>query len=189
MQTGDIPFDASPGLVETKLQELSNIGLVTVQRSQATSPSAQYQNGYIWTVTFTSDDNAGNIPPVTVNVAGLTQTNPSGGSATGPVCAAGCTDGNELSGTFDLTYTRGALANAVTGINAGTATITGIPFDATPSQMKAKLEDGTIIPSGSLAVSRSSADFEKGYTWTVTFLEDYLETHRGDVTEFVKVRD
>ena len=163
--TGDIPYDASESVFQSSLQDLSNVGLVDVTRVAGTQV---HQNGYKWQFTFVSDDNAGNVPEITANLAGLTQSNPSGTITLVPDTV---TEGNELTGTFDLTYTRGAWNPTVAGVNAGAATITGISVDSTAAEMKAKLEDGTIIPADTLSVSRSARDFEGGYTWTVTFLE------------------
>ncbi|GMH48115.1 hypothetical protein TL16_g00220 [Triparma laevis f. inornata] len=163
--TGDIPYDASEGEFQTAMQSLSNVGLIDVTRTAGTQV---HQFGYKWEFTFTADDNAGNLPEITSNLAGLTQSNPSG-TITLPVGTT--TQGNELTGTFDLDYTRATWNPAVTGVNAGAASITGIKVDSTEAEMKAKLEDGTIIPADSLSVSRSARDFEGGYTWTVTFLE------------------
>ena len=51
--------------------------------------------------------------------------------------------------------------------------------------MKAALEDLTSIPAGTISVERSGPDFEYGYVWTISFLEDYNRTFEGDVKELV----
>lgn len=61
--------------------------------------------------------------------------------------------GNVLGGSFDLTWTP-------PGGSAATATI---PFDASEVSMKTKLEALTGI--GTVAVTRSAADPQLGYSW------------------------
>jgi hypothetical protein len=176
--TGDLAHDASELDVQLELESLSTIGTVSVSRGK--SVTYEHQGGYIWSVTFTSDFNAGNINELTALNAGLSTTNTiqNGGGATVGVNTD--TEGNEISGTFDLSYTD-LLGN--------TATISGIPFGATPAEFTDKLlqSSSTIFPAGSVHVDRSAADFELGYTWTVSFLEDYPQTHKGNLNEFVPV--
>jgi hypothetical protein len=51
--------------------------------------------------------------------------------------------------------------------------------------MKTALETISTVPTGTLGVTRSGPDEQQGYTWTVSFLEDYPATHAGDRNEFV----
>jgi hypothetical protein len=101
-------------------------------------------------------------------------------------------DGNQLSGNFSVSY-KGFVTGSL------------IPYNATAAQMKGFLESLDSIPGGTLAVSRSGPDLQRGehfsnlrqpmsacadvvvlgrragYSWTVSFLEDYNRTHEGDL--------
>jgi hypothetical protein len=71
--TGDLAHDASELDVQLELESLSTIGTVSVSRGK--SVTYEHQGGYIWSVTFTSDFNAGNINELTALNAGLSTTN------------------------------------------------------------------------------------------------------------------
>jgi len=63
----------------------------------------------------------------------------------------------------------------------GGETTTPIPCDANASEMKKILQDLNSV--GEITVSRSEITVIGGYTWTISFLEDLVHTHHGDVTE------
>lgn len=72
------------------------------------------------------------------------------------VLAAGSRAGNEVGGTFRLSFAGHVSAE--------------IPHDAQPQELEAALE---ALPSvGDVAVTRSSPDSEGGYAWSVTFLSN-----------------
>jgi hypothetical protein len=81
------------------------------------------------------------------------------------------TPGNRLDGTFDLTY--------------GSHTASGIAYDASASDMKAALEGLSTIPSGTIAVTRTGPDGQLGYSWTISFLSDYLGSNEGNLDKLV----
>ena len=58
-----------------------------------------------------------------------------------------------------------------------------IPCDADAATMKAAIEELESIEN--VSVSRSGPDANGGYTWTISFLDDVTQVHRGDVNEFV----
>jgi len=166
--TEDIPYDASEYVLRTKLEALPNIGTVIVTRS---GPNDQH--GYVWTITFDSDMNAGNIVPLVPDKTGLFV------SSAGKDCKLVVTskDGNELGGSFGVTYTTLSLVSGVAVV----------PFNASADQFKHLLETAMVpplIPSGTIAVTRSGPDGQKGYSWTVTFLNDYARTFEGDLKMF-----
>jgi hypothetical protein len=59
--TVPIPFDASEIVLQAALEGLSTIGTVAVSRS-----TVDNQLGYKWTITYTSQMNAGNVPSLVV---------------------------------------------------------------------------------------------------------------------------
>ncbi len=67
-------------------------------------------------------------------------------------------------------------------ITSGNYTTSEIPCNASAADIKASLEIMDII--GSVDVSRSKPSGVGGYTWTVSFLEDSVGTHRGDIQQF-----
>ncbi|GMH62447.1 hypothetical protein TrRE_jg6911, partial [Triparma retinervis] len=170
--TGDIAHDALPAEVQSQLESLSTVGTVEVTRSDAVA----YQEAYVWTITFTSNVNNGNINQVVTHGAGLTGSNTLQ-TPTHTVTPDTSFDGNTMSGTFSLTYDA-----------SGTSLdIDNIPFDATPSVFSAALTaaDATRFPAGTVNIDRTaSPDYENGYTWTVSFLADHPNTHAGDVPLF-----
>ena len=165
--TGDIAHDASSSDVQAALESLSTIGLVSVTRSD----NVASQESYIWSIEYTSNDNAGDIDEIKAHGAGLTTSN-TAQTPTTTITPATFRQGNVISGTFDLTYDS----------SGDDVDIDGIPFDATAAQFKAKLVGaGAPFTADSISVERSEADFESGYTWTVSFLAAYPNSFAGDV--------
>ena len=165
--TKDIPFDATEEELTALLQELSNIGTVTVTRG-----AADNQRGYRWIVTFNDPMNSGNVIELIANSTGLTKTN------AGAVNDINVTniDGNQLGGSFTLAYT-----NSSDDLD----TTAPINFNAEASEMKAALEALNNIPDGAISVTRTGPDGQLGYAWTVQFLDDYNHVFSGDVGELV----
>jgi len=101
--TAPIEYDADQPLMKRRLEELPNVGTVSVARTQ-TCPEKTYQ----WAVTFTS--NPGSFPPgsgdmalLEASAAGLTTTNGLSGNA--DVSVSPDTDGSaRLDGTYRLGY-------------------------------------------------------------------------------------
>lgn len=144
--TADIPFDATDAVMQQKLQALESIDAVNVVRTGAT-----VQNGYSWTITFTSNSarNSGSLPLLTVGANVLLQ-------ATGAaVTVTKVNAGNQLTGSFQLSYN-------------GLSTV-DLPVDCSAASMKTALE--TLCNVGVVDVVRTErADPQGGYTWTVSFL-------------------
>ena len=165
--TKDIPFDATEEELTALLQELSNIGTVTVTRG-----AADNQRGYRWIVTFNDPMNSGNVIELIANSTGLTKTN------AGAVNDINVTniDGNQLGGSFTLAYTNSS---------GDLDTTAPINFNAEASEMKAALEALNNIPDGAISVTRTGPDGQLGYAWTVQFLDDYNHVFSGDVGELV----
>ena len=66
-------------------------------------------------------------------------------------------DGNELGGTFTISYKP---------LGAGASTVSGnIPFDASALTFKSALENmaNNVFPPGTISVSRTGPDGQKGY--------------------------
>ena len=118
--TSSLPYDASANDVRLALERLTTLGVVVVSR---TGPD--YQNGYAWTVTFADPMNAGNMPAIIPQYAGLTVS--SVGAAVNMSVAS--TDGNQIGGTFTVSWTNQA-STPVTGTTAP------IAFNATASQVR-----------------------------------------------------
>jgi hypothetical protein len=150
--TASIPHDATGGEVATALESLSTIDTVNVKRVGPTR-----HGGYNWTITFTSDYNGANLPELIPTYDDLE------GEGSSAIVTT-IQDGNELGGYFNVSYPNASSAM--------------VPYDATPSIMKAAIEN---VGFGEVVVHRSGPDFELGYSWTVSFIE--LE---GDV-EFIEL--
>ena len=73
--------------------------------------------------------------------------------------------GNQLGGTFDLTM--------------GGTDVTGIPHDASPAQMKAKLD--ALPQVTNVQVARSARTRNGGFTWTVDF---HARTRSWDMSKY-----
>jgi len=156
--TSSLAYDASANDVRLALEGLSTLGVVVVSR---TGPD--YQNGYAWTVTFADPRNSGNMPAIIPLYTGLTVS--SVGAAVNMTVVSA--DGNQIGGTFTVSWTNQA-ATPVTGTTAP------IAYNATAAQFAAALNamSNNVLPTGSIAVTRSGPDGQYGYSWTVTFLEN-----------------
>ena len=166
--TADIPFDATEAEMTTALTNLPSIGSVTVSRSISDS-----QKGYSWTITFNDPMNSGNVADLTYIETGLKTSNPKAS----PSIFIQAFSGNQIGGTFKLSLTLNGVSNETAPIN----------FNAEPYEMKTRIEDMHIVPSGSIAVTRSGPDGQLGYVWTVQFLDDYYHTFSGDLQPFVPI--
>lgn len=162
--TVDLPHDISAYDMRSALQSLPSIGAVEVSR---TGPN--YQLGYIWTVSFISPMNSGNIPALIPDYSRLTTSSSRAGAPANMTVSS--LDGNEIGGAFQLSF--------------NSMTTKPIQFNATAAQVQSALESinsGTVIPAGAVAVSRSGPDGQKGYSWTVSFLGGQSAT-----TNFIKL--
>ncbi len=160
--TADIPSDATADQVRESLEALPNIGSVDVTR---TGPDNQL--AFKWTIVFNSPMNSGAVSTLVPDYTKLTKSSASGTVTMNVSSVAG----NELSGTFTLTFARGLLSGSSVAI----------PFDASAAVFQTALTSmpNNVIPPGSVAVSRSGPDGQKGYTWSVTFLSDFYRTFYG----------
>eukprot|EP01037_Dinobryon_pediforme_P037148 gene37148-44477_t len=165
--TYSLPSQATAGQVATALESLSSVGSVSVERSAIDS-----QLGYKWTITFTSAMNAGNVPSIIPDYTGLAVSNPLGSVLMNVTSY----DGNEIGGSFTVGFVH----------SSNSAVTASIPYDATDAQMKAALEamSNDIIPAGSISVSRTGPDGQRGYTWLVSFLSDFPRTFYGPQSLF-----
>jgi len=169
--TGNIPYDASEQQMRVALERLSTVGTVAVSRGLVTN-----QRGYSWVVTFSSPLNSGNVPAMLPDSSSLTVSTTQ--ISVQPSISITSQDGNELGGTFTVSYKP---------LGAATPTVSGnIPFDASPLTFKSALESmsNNVFPAGTISVSRTGPDGQKGYSWTVTFLQDYARTHEGSLNYF-----
>ena len=164
VSTVDLPFDASPTEMREALEDLPGIETVDVAVSVVDD-----QRGYEWTVEFTGTLNDGNVvEDIKANTDGLFVSNPVR-APDGAVITVTPSDGAEIGGTFTLTYGGEETSN--------------LDFNAESADVKEALESlgNNVIPTGTIAVSRSGPNGEKEYTWTVTFLNDFARTHEGDL--------
>jgi len=186
--TVPIPYDATPDEVKSALEALIEVDVVQVKR---TGPDVQ--NGYSWSITFVSDANTGDVPSLTINSSGLYTSNPStfstfictdgsllpGGS---PCATVGSSvKGNWLSGTFSLAFTGppDRMPQALS-VSASSATVTNIPYNASEAQLKSLIEAQAGSAIGTVSVTRSGPDPQRGYTWTITYTSAL-----GDVPEVI----
>ncbi|KAF4149257.1 Fibronectin type III domain [Phytophthora infestans] len=151
-----IPFNADADIIKTALEAMPRMGTVQVKRSE---PSPQF--GYTWTITFL--DYKGDVPMLRVTSLLV--------GTSSQILVREVRKGNALGGMFTLTY-----ANAVTtpiGWNAAAMAA----FIPDGSSMQEKLEALDVV--GKVNVVRTGPDEEGGYTWVVTFLDNFLNS--GDV--------
>lgn len=166
--TESLSSQATASEVRQALEALNTVGEVVVERS-----AIDNQMGYRWTVTFISSQNSGNVAPLAPDYSALLVTNPTGTV----LMNVSSIDGNQLGGSFTLDFQRGVLSQ----------TSAPIAFDASASAFKAALEamGSNIIPPGTISVARTGPDEQLGYSWTVTFLDDYYRTFYGNQSPFV----
>ena len=113
-------------------------------------------------MTFTGDRQFGNVPDMTVNGKLLTGHKPEAvicqdAKRTLALCkdpSIISVEGNELGGEFELEF------------NSATA---AVPFDASVTVFKKILQDK--LKTGTVAVTRTAADGQRGHTWTIAFTE------------------
>ena len=146
----DAPPKATAGTnghsMEEILEAMQNIGSVNVERT--VNPS--HTDGFSWVVEFLGVGvNEGNVPQLKLGYSAL--------SGTGAdVEIETERDGNIISGTFTLAL-EGALTQS-------------IQHDASASVLQQSLE---ALPNiGVLAVTRTGPDYQGGFAWTVTFMDD-----------------
>ena len=158
--TGDLPFDATVGEVQSALESLTSIG-------GPQNVIVSGTNGGPWEVEFTGDLAAQEQVELSVDGSGLvfdvtppaaTEVQSGGGgnnelqSLSSPVASGG---------TFTLTFNDGGTAR----------TTAGIPFDASPAQLESALEDLTNVSSGDVSVSGAA-----GGPWQVEFVGGLADT-------------
>jgi len=134
-----LPYNINASDLAATLSLLPGIGNVLVSRS---GPDGQ--QGYVWSVTFIGRH--GDVPLLPVTNA-LT-----GGGAS--VVVEEVQKGNQLGGTFQLSYMSRATAN--------------ISYAASASALQAALQ--AVSGIGLVAVTASSAGYEGGSLYAVTFL-------------------
>jgi hypothetical protein len=151
----DIPFDATQEAVQAQLALLPSVGKTFVVRSLADEES-----GYRWSLSMT--DLNGNVGSFACEGDDTFNT-----PDTGALCQVDTiVDGNELGGSFTLTYQ--------------TETTAAIAHNAPTNDVVTAVEALSNIRN--VAVTRSGPDSEGGYIWTVTFTNDI-----GDLVKFGSV--
>ena len=95
--TEEIPYDSSSSFLRSKLEVLPTIESVSVVRSLPDS-----QNGFSWTIEFTSDLNSGNLNNIMTHSDGLTTTNPIYGAEV--KISNGGVDGSFIKGSFQIEF-------------------------------------------------------------------------------------
>jgi len=182
--TGLLDNDATDVALKDALETLPSIDTVNVIRG-----TVDDEGGFAWTVTFSSHANKGNLTSMTIDDSWLEATGGgcgkcgvhavvcTGGSEVAP-CMGNSVEGNDLDGTFTLTFAicKGgnddgdACASDGDCTGGGTCsseTTDPMPFDVTPSVMTTRLEALGDIEA--VQVTRSEPDTERGYTWSISF--------------------
>jgi len=187
--TGSIAYDATADEVRSALEKLSTIDSVVVTRSVISN-----QHDYDWTIEFNSPMNDGNVAMIKVYTDLMRFSNPT----SFVVMNVTSRDGNEISGQFSVGFSRiDGFGNVVAGQTALMSS------KASADEFKAALESmmtttnppqqvfpngnvitNGIVPTAAISVSRTGPDGQKGYSWTVTFLNDFLRTFEGDLNPF-----
>nr|AIG55740.1 secreted protein [Thraustotheca clavata] len=143
--TGIISFDASDTTLLQSLQQLPNIGTLSVTRTGPT-----LQQGYAWSVTFVSNPGsfpygAGAMPYIIPNTNSLT------GNGAQVVVSHGTIGSIPVGGTFSLCYLGLCTANLSPYVSA----------------LNLKLALENVASIGRVRVTRTQN--VNGYTWLVTF--------------------
>ena len=135
--------------MEEILENMQNIGNVTVNRTitQHFSGSPAIKYSIVYSITF--EDNERDLPEIRLGTSQLT-------GAGADVAFNTVTQGNMIGGTFMLAF-EGQQSSP-------------IPYDATDAQMQAALQGLSNIDT--VEVLRSGPDAQLGYVWTVTFTSD-----------------
>ncbi|CAM9522837.1 unnamed protein product, partial [Hapterophycus canaliculatus] len=136
--TSSIPYDATASELGLALTDMPSIDSVNVSRV-----GPDHQGGFNWTVTFTSDNQDGDLPLLTLETNGITGTETA-------VEVFSVEDGSYLDGFVNVTF-------------AGNSS--QVAANATAEEMRVALE---AIGTGSLGVSREGPDNQLGYVWTVS---------------------
>ena len=170
--TAPLAYDATPGDVQAAMEQLVEVGVVEVTRS-----GPDVQRGYGWTVTFVDNMNSGRVAPITIDASALTTLE---GSPNVTLCVGGVlvpgspcalpgssVPGNQFTGTFNVTFT--APVDGMGG-GGGSATVYGIPVNASASLFETMVEAIAGNVTGNISVTRTGPDLQQGYSWTVTFL-------------------
>ncbi|EQC27008.1 hypothetical protein SDRG_15222 [Saprolegnia diclina VS20] len=147
-----IPFDADEVTMTSILQQQSWVGAVLVTR---TGPDGQ--RGYTWSISFLTYQ--GNAPL-------LTPTNLLSGIGN-DIVVTEIVAGNQMGGTFTLTFLGATTPPIAWNAPASTAQSLG-----DGSSLQEKLQ--TLATIGALAVTRTGPDFEGGYEWYVTFVDNVV---------------
>ncbi|CAM9541561.1 unnamed protein product, partial [Phaeothamnion confervicola] len=176
--TAQIPYNADVATVAAALARLDPIGLGGVNVTLASLGS--YAEERMWRVTFVGASVEGNIEAMQVLPYndmlmgnGAEAAVYAGGAETASErrAATASSDGNALDGTFTLTL-RGW-------------TTAPIDHDASDTAVKAALE---ALPNvGTVAVTRTGPDGQRGYAWSITFLSNpgYFPSGAGDVSALI----
>lgn len=154
--TTSIPSDATSAQLENALEALDSVIDVSVKRIHP-----KPYGGFTWLVTFAQDYIGADVPLIEAIYEGTLL-----GTSSDPYVTINATDGNQISGSFNLSFA------------AGTASAR-IAYDATAADLTQNLESLPEIPKGTIAVSRSGPDLKRGYTWTISFLDDVNRTFEG----------
>ncbi len=96
--SGPIPSDANEQEMQDALESLNSVGSVQVTRSNSDN-----QNGYSWTIEFTSEMNGGNLDDLLVHSDDLTSTNNAIDGAVAKLDSGG-SDGSFIQGNFSIVF-------------------------------------------------------------------------------------
>jgi len=170
--TSALEWDSSEADMKTEIEGLAGMGSVNVVRTRV-EETPSWSGGYEWKITFTSS-------PGDVAMLGDDGTNIAGSSGT--VVVAQDTQGNEVTGSFALTFggsapTASIRLDCVTvEMNAGDSEADAV--DACDDDFASKL---SVILGGTVTVEedRAFGDAAKGRKWTVEFTD---AAQGGDVS-------
>jgi hypothetical protein len=163
----EIAWNASAAEVEAALEGPCGLDAVLVTRHRASDPvyeglHGKQEQGFAWAVTFLAE--AGPQPLMTCNATWLV------GEGTPPVCASTelqAATSAVLGGSFRLAFEGQSTA--------------AMDYDADATVVQARLR--ALSGLGRVDVSRSAADTNGGYVWSVTFKADggFSVRHVGDM--------
>ncbi|KAG2799873.1 hypothetical protein PC129_g19825, partial [Phytophthora cactorum] len=186
--TAALPWDATEDVMEKALEKVDTLagklifGHVKVTRTMYSTTADKWSGGFSWQITFLT--RGWDIPTITIDKTGLTTSrsnNPAAqvivGDSAHPLLNPSvlCRDGNQVGG--DMIFTFGSAVAKTCKIGVDTSLDT-LDKSVTDTKLQSFFKNSLNVPTTS--IKRSAASQARGFTWTITFIDDSTP---GDVPD------
>ncbi|KAF4040436.1 hypothetical protein GN244_ATG07296 [Phytophthora infestans] len=186
--TSDIPWDATKAVMKDALEKVDTLtgklifGDVKVERTVYSTIADKWSGGFSWQITFLT--RGWDIPTITVDKTGLSTSRSNNPAAQVVVGYSGhpllnpsvlCRDGNQIGG--EMTFTFGSAVAKTCKIGVDTSLDT-LDKSVTDTKLQDFFTNSLNVPTSS--IKRSAASQARGFTWTITFIDDSTP---GDVPD------